>query len=1078
MKRIFVFAGQGSQFYGMGARLYREEEAFRKHLDAADGIVREITGRAVGPVMMDESRRGKEKFDDLSVSSYAIFLFEYAAARMLMDYGVLPDATVGCSLGELASQVIAGAMTPEEAVRQIRRHESVFRNIRADSCCMLAVGLPENELNPADCPGCEVISVSHDRQFVLSGPEEGIRVYAGALRRREAPFLELPVNFPFHTALMDAYREPYLRQMEDLGLGMRRPVREMISCSTGRPVTTVDDPFRWNILRGKIRWVESIRLLASPETLFVDCSADGELAASLRRLLPGNKNIYGISSPFNTGTPVSKTAGDILAKGGIALKAYVFPGQGSQQKGMGGELFDAFPELTGKADEILGYSIRDLCLNDPDGVLDNTRYTQPALYTVCALGYLKKLQDGEAKPDFVAGHSLGEYAALFASGAVDFETGLRLVKKRGELMSLAEGGGMAAVVGLTQEKVAEVLSANGLADIDIANLNTPTQIVLSGPKDSITKAEPYFTAAEGCMMYKVLNVSGAFHSRYMSKAREEFDETLKSCRFREPEIPILANVTAWPYRPGEAAALLSEQLVSPVHWTDTIRYLMALNVDTIEEIGPGHVAAGMVRQIRRMAEPLDLANTPEPELRKPLAAEPEAAAVPAKAEPAPEKEEAPAGGAEPLAERLGSAAFRKDYGLKYSYCVGSMGYGISGTEVIRAAAGAGLLAIAGTDGMTPEEIRILLHDLRGGRGKDAAFAVHLAHDASDARETAFIDLYLQEDAPLLAVSGYSAVTRSLVRYRLHGLTGDASGRAAERNRILAFVSRTDTAESFLSPPPERIVASLLERGEITEEEARLAPSIPLCRDVCVEADGGGATNRTPLFAVLPAVRAVAARLTERYGYREALRVGVSGGIGTGAAAAAAFLLGADFIVTGSVNQCTAESRTSDAVKDLLAGLRVQDVGYVNAGDVFDPERAFQVVKKGTLFKARADRLVRLMRRDSPTPEDGHALEQLAAACFGQPPEAVLSAGDGTASGDPAAKLLARYLDQSLRWAIEGDPEQATNYQIPCGPALGAFNEWVRGTELEDRKNRTIAAIAEKIMEGAADTIRGVLGSMV
>lgn len=1071
MKRIFVFAGQGSQFFGMGARLYREEKSFRQHLDAVNEIVRDLTGRSIIPIMLDESRRGRDKFDDLSVSSYAIFMFEYAASRMLMDYGVLPDAAVGCSLGELAAQVVTGALTPSEAVRQIERHEAVFRNVRANGSCMLAVAMPPGDLNASECPGCEVILVNHDRQFVLSGPEDKLRAYAELLRRRDVPSLELPVNFPFHTDVMDAYRDTYLREISALGLGARSPVRELISCATGQRVQAVDDAFRWSILRGKIRWVESIRLLESQDSLFVDCSADGALAVSLRRLLPGNRNIYNISSPFSAGTPVSKTVGDILTKGGIALKAYVFPGQGSQQKGMGAELFDVFPELTKKADEILGYSIKELCLNDPDGVLNNTRYTQPALYTVCALGYLKKLQDGEKKPDFVAGHSLGEYSALFASGAVDFETGLRLVKKRGELMSLATGGGMAAVVGLNQDQVAQVLAENGLKEIDIANLNTPTQIVLSGPKDAIAKAEPFFTSAEGCMMYKVLNVSGAFHSRYMSAAREEFAETLKTCQFREPEIPLLANVTAWPYRPGEAAALLSEQLVSPVRWTDTIRYLMALNVDTYEEIGPGHVAAGMIRQIRRLAEPLDLTAAAEPERRKPLADEPKTVE---KEEPAP----CPVPAKESLAQRLGSAAFRKAYGLSYSYVVGTMGYGVSGEKVIHAASRAGLLSIAGTDGLKTDEIQALLRAIRSGdSGNSAAFAVHLSHDSSDAREAALIDLYLQEDARLLAVSGYSAVTRSLVRYRLKGLTRDASGRILEKNHLLSFVSRTDTAESFLSPPPERVVRSLLDQGEITEEEARLASSIPLCRDVCVEADGGGATNRTPLFTALPAIRAVAAHLTERFGYEEALRVGVSGGIGTGEAAAAAFLLGADFIVTGSVNQCAVESATSNAVKDLLCTLRVQDVAYVSAGDVFDPERAFQVVKKGSLFKARADRLLRLARRESLSLEDRHALEQLAAACFGQSLDAALASDGNTDSTDPAARLMARYLEQSLRWAIQGDLEHATNYQIPSGPAIGAFNEWVRGTELEDRSHRTIAAIAEKIMNGAADTIAERLSAL-
>ncbi len=284
------------------------------------------------------------------------------------------------------------------------------------------------------------------------------------------------------------------------------------------------------------------------------------------------------------------------------MKAFVFPGQGSQQKGMGEELFDAFPELTRKADEILGYSIRELCLEDPKGVLDNTRYTQPALFTISSLSYLKKLQDGEEKPDFVAGHSLGEYSALFAAGILDFETGLALVKRRGELMSLEEGGAMAAVVGLDREGVAKVLDENALSEIYIANLNTPVQIVVSGKKEDILKAEGIFTGTEGCSLYKVLNVSGAFHSPYMENARKVFTEELKSLSFGKMEIPVIANVNALPYDENRISETLSEQLISPVRWVDSVKYMMDKGVDRFEEIGQGHVLSGMIRKIQRFVK--------------------------------------------------------------------------------------------------------------------------------------------------------------------------------------------------------------------------------------------------------------------------------------------------------------------------------------------------------------------------------------------------------------------------------------------------------------------------------------------
>jgi trans-AT polyketide synthase, acyltransferase and oxidoreductase domains len=154
------------------------------------------------------------------------------------------------------------------------------------------------------------------------------------------------------------------------------------------------------------------------------------------------------------------------------MTTYIFPGQGSQVKGMGADLFSAYPSHIQQADNILGYSIARLCLEDPDNQLNNTNYTQPALYIVNALSYLKKIQEDQTTPNYVAGHSLGEYSALFAAGVFDFETGLKLVQKRGELMHQATGGGMAAVIGLQNDAVDNVIKQNALSTISIANVNS------------------------------------------------------------------------------------------------------------------------------------------------------------------------------------------------------------------------------------------------------------------------------------------------------------------------------------------------------------------------------------------------------------------------------------------------------------------------------------------------------------------------------------------------------------------------------------------------------------------------------
>lgn len=286
------------------------------------------------------------------------------------------------------------------------------------------------------------------------------------------------------------------------------------------------------------------------------------------------------------------------------MNAYVFPGQGSQKKGMGEGLFDEVREYAAverEVDALLGYSMRKLCLEDPDNRLKETQYTQPSLYVVNALHYYKAIADG-ARPDFVAGHSLGEYDALLAAGVFDFLTGLRLVKKRGELMAQAKNGGMAAVIGLPADAVAKVIADNGLTTLDVANFNTPTQTVVSGPVDDIKRGGPFFESA-GAQLYVALQVSAAFHSRYMVEASKAFADFLAPMTFAAPRIPVIANVDAQPYPTDNVTAAVKSHLVnqitSSVQWTRTVQYLLGRGVQEFREMGPGNVLTRMVQQIRQ-----------------------------------------------------------------------------------------------------------------------------------------------------------------------------------------------------------------------------------------------------------------------------------------------------------------------------------------------------------------------------------------------------------------------------------------------------------------------------------------------
>ncbi len=277
-------------------------------------------------------------------------------------------------------------------------------------------------------------------------------------------------------------------------------------------------------------------------------------------------------------------------------KIYVFPGQGSQSAGMGGELFGQFSELVKQADEVLGCSVEDLCLNDPDKKLGQTDYTQPALYIVNALTYLSKTEETDLRPDFVAGHSLGEYNALFAAGVFDFITGLKLVQKRGQIMVKVTGGGMAAVIGMQPDKIKQVLKDASFETIDIANLNSPKQTVISGRKEDIDAVKTVFEDA-GVRLFIPLKVSGAFHSSYMQDAQNEFSDFLNGFEFQPVQIPVIANYTAAPYENDETVNNMVQQISSPVRWVETIQYLKQQPEPEFEEIGPGNVLTKLIKQI-------------------------------------------------------------------------------------------------------------------------------------------------------------------------------------------------------------------------------------------------------------------------------------------------------------------------------------------------------------------------------------------------------------------------------------------------------------------------------------------------
>jgi malonyl CoA-acyl carrier protein transacylase len=266
---------------------------------------------------------------------------------------------------------------------------------------------------------------------------------------------------------------------------------------------------------------------------------------------------------------------------------------------MGAELFARFPDWTADADAVLGYSIRELCVDDPRGELVLTQFTQPALFVVNALTYRARVEDGAPAPAFVAGHSLGEYNALLAAGAFDFKTGLAMVERRGALMGQVSGGGMAAVVGMEPARIEALLqSTDEGRRLDVANFNSFDQTVIAGPTDAIAAVKPQFDDA-GVRAFIPLKVSAPFHSRYMREPQAEFAAFLREFSFQAPVIPVVANATARPYEPDRVRDTLASQIGSPVRWLESMLFLLDAGVADFQEVGPGSVLAKLIAQIKK-----------------------------------------------------------------------------------------------------------------------------------------------------------------------------------------------------------------------------------------------------------------------------------------------------------------------------------------------------------------------------------------------------------------------------------------------------------------------------------------------
>ncbi|MDM8543805.1 PfaD family polyunsaturated fatty acid/polyketide biosynthesis protein [Desulfococcaceae bacterium HSG9] len=433
-------------------------------------------------------------------------------------------------------------------------------------------------------------------------------------------------------------------------------------------------------------------------------------------------------------------------------------------------------------------------------------------------------------------------------------------------------------------------------------------------------------------------------------------------------------------------------------------------------------------------------------------------------------------------QSLGDNQFKKRHGLRYAYIVGAMANGITSVEMVEAAGHNGMLGFFGAAGLELDTVEDAVVRLQNSL-KDLPYGFNLIHNPNEPDfEFALVELYLKHKVRLISASAYMRLTSALVYYRVKGIHQEQNGNIVCPNKIIAKVSRVEVAQHFFSPPPEKILQQLLAKNKITQEEAVLACLIPMADDLTAEADSGGHTDNRPAITLLPTMLNLRNRITQKYNYAHTPCVGLAGGIATPQSAAAAFAMGAAYILTGSVNQACVEAGVSEAARLLLAEVQQADVTMAPSADMFEMGVKVQVLKRGTMFAVRAAKLYELYRNydcfdDIPEKQRHHVEQRILQARFElawQETRRFFETRDAgqikRALNNPKhqmALVFRSYLGRSSNWAITGEPSRKMDFQIWCGPAMGAFNEWVKGSFLEKSENRKTVTVGLNLLLGAA-----------
>ncbi|MGF1799133.1 eicosapentaenoate synthase subunit PfaD [Vibrio gigantis] len=433
-------------------------------------------------------------------------------------------------------------------------------------------------------------------------------------------------------------------------------------------------------------------------------------------------------------------------------------------------------------------------------------------------------------------------------------------------------------------------------------------------------------------------------------------------------------------------------------------------------------------------------------------------------------------------QSLGDEEFRRCHGVKYAYYAGAMANGISSEELVIALGQAGILCSFGAAGLIPSRVEQAINRIQAAL-PNGPYAFNLIHSPSEpALERGSVELFLKHEVKTVEASAFLGLTPQIVHYRAAGLSRDAKGEIQIGNKVIAKVSRTEVASKFMQPAPVKMLQALVDEGRITAEQMELAQLVPMADDITAEADSGGHTDNRPLVTLLPTILALKEQIQAQYQFKTPLRVGCGGGVGTPDAALATFNMGAAYIVTGSINQACVEAGASEHTRKLLSTTEMADVTMAPAADMFEMGVKLQVVKRGTLFPMRANKLYEIYTRyDSIEAIPVEERQKLEKQVFRSTLDDIWA---GTvahfnerdpkqierAEGNPKRKmaLIFRwYLGLSSRWSNTGEQGREMDYQVWAGPALGAFNAWAKDSYLDDFQQRNAVDLAKHLMHGAA-----------